>query len=134
MIGSLGPVVFVATEKTLRTFDEFTRTSAGRWSKHEVLGKKPLTQWIGPGLDTISFTMRFDARFGLNPRKELDALVELEREGKAMALTIGGKGLGVNLWVITSLEQNWEVVGGKGELLVATANISLEEYVAVVKK
>jgi len=32
------------------------------------------------------------------------------------------------------LEQNWEVVGSKGELLVATANISLEEYVAVVKK
>lgn len=128
-IGYLGDVVFVVSEKTLRTFNEFTRSSASRWAKHEVLGKKPLTQWIGPGLDTVSFTMRFDARYGINPRKELDRLTTLEREGKALPLEIGGKGVGVGLWVITSLEQSWSNIDHIGNILVAMANISLEEYV-----
>ncbi|MCY7486423.1 phage tail protein [Paenibacillus alvei] len=128
-IGSLGPVVFVVSPEAIRTFDEFTRSSAGRWAKHEVLGKKPLSQWIGPGLDTISFTMWFDVQRRLNPRKELDRLVELDRKGKAMPLIVGGKAVGVGLWTITSLEQSWKTIDGKGNILFATANISLEEYV-----
>lgn len=128
-IGSLGPIVFVVSPEAIRTFDEFTRSSAGRWAKHEVLGKKPLSQWIGPGLDTISFTMWFDVARRLNPRKELDRLVELERKGKAMPLIVGGKAVGVGLWTITSLEQSWKRIDGRGNILFATANISLEEYV-----
>lgn len=127
-IGSLGPVVFVVGPEAIRTFDELSRSSAGRWANHEILGKKPLSQFIGPGLDTVSFTVRLDVRYGINPRKELDALVELERAGKAMPLIIGGKGLGVNKWKITSLEQSWEEIDGKGKLLKATATITLEEY------
>ncbi|MEF3312607.1 phage tail protein [Paenibacillus sp. GYB004] len=131
MIGSFGPIVFIATADTIRTFDEFSRSSAGRWAKHEIIGRKPLTQFIGPGLDTISFSMRFDAQYGLNPRKEMDALIELERSGTAAALTIGGKGLGVGMWIITSLEQTYDHLDNLGNVLVGTANISLEEYVVI---
>ncbi|GKS14796.1 hypothetical protein YDYSY3_57960 [Paenibacillus chitinolyticus] len=129
MIGALGDIVFIATAETLRTFDEFKRSSASRWGKHEILGKKPKTQWVGPGLDTISFSMRFDVRYGVNPRVELDKFVAIERDGKALPLTIGGKGLGVGLWIITSLEQSWGTIDNRGNVLTATANISLEEYV-----
>ncbi|GKS13304.1 phage tail protein [Paenibacillus chitinolyticus] len=129
MIGTLGDIVFIATADTIRTFDDFKRSSSSRWAKHEILGKKARTQWIGPGLDTISFTMRFDLRYGINPRKELDKLVETERSGKAMSLTIGGKGLGVAFWVITSLEQSWDKVDNRGNILLASASVSLEEYV-----
>lgn len=125
----MGSVVFVVNPKTIRTFNDLTRSSAGRWANHEVIGKKPLSQFLGPGLDTVSFTMRLDVRYGINPRKELDALVELERAGKAMPLIIGGKALGVGLWKITSLEQNWSSVDNRGNVLAATVNIALEEYV-----
>lgn len=128
-LGSLGPVVFVATQDTIRTIQDFTRSSASRYAEHEILGKKPKIQWIGPGLDTISFSMRFDASYGLNPRKELNQLVELERAGKALPLTIGGEGMGVYLWTITSLEQKWDHIDNQGNLLIASANISLKEYV-----
>ncbi|WP_068775782.1 phage tail protein [Paenibacillus sp. FJAT-26967] len=129
MIGSLGEMVFVANAETIRTFDDFKRSIAGRWAKHDILSKKPKSQRIGPGLDTISFTMRFDVRYGINPRKEMDRLVGLERDGKAMALTIGGKGVGVGLWIITSIEQPWEIIDNQGNVLKASVNISLEEYV-----
>lgn len=128
MIGSFGDVVFVAGPTVIRTFTDFTRSSSGRWAKHEILRQKPKSQRIGPGLDSVTFSMWFDARYGLDPRKELDALVAMERDGVAASLTIGGKGLGVDLWVITSLEQSWEQVDGRGNILFATANLTLEEY------
>lgn len=127
-IATLGSVVFTVSEDLIRTFSDFSRTSAGRWANHEVIGKKPISQFIGPGLDTVTFSVRLDARYGINPRKELDALTELERSGKAMPLIIGGKGLGVNKFKITSLEQTWSEIDGQGNLLAATANITLEEY------
>lgn len=127
-IGSLGSVVFMVSPNLIRTLHDFTRSASGRWANHEVLLKKPVSQFIGPGLDTISFTMRFDIRYGINPRKELDALVELERSGKTMPLIIGGKGVGVNRWKITSLEQKWEDIDNRGNVLAATASITLEEY------
>lgn len=128
-IGSLGTVVFVVSPEATRTFQEFTRNAASRYAKHEILGQKPKTQWLGPGLDTISFTMWFDARHGLNPRKELDKLTELERAGKALPLLVGKKGIGTGLWIITGLDQAWKRIDNAGNVLFATVNVSLEEYV-----
>jgi len=129
MIGALGNVVFVASADTIRTFEDFSRSSAGRWAKHEIIGQKPKSEYIGPDLDTISFKMRFDVMYGMNPRKEMDALLELARSGKAVPLVIGGKGLGVNKWVVKSVDQEWVRVDNRGNVLVGIANVTLEEYV-----
>ncbi|MDF9845528.1 MULTISPECIES: phage tail protein [unclassified Paenibacillus] len=128
-IGSLGTVVFVVSPEATRTFQDFSRNVASRYAKHEILGQKPKTQWLGPGLDTISFTMWLDARHGLNPRKELDRLIELERAGKALPLIVGKKGIGTGLWIITGLSQVWKRIDNSGNVLFATVNVSLEEYV-----
>lgn len=129
MIGALGDVVFITSADTIRTFDSFSRDSAGRWAKHEIIAQKPKTEYIGPDLDTISFNMRFDVMYGMNPRKEMDALVELARSGKAVPLVIGGKGLGVNKWVVKSVSQQWTRVDNRGNVLVGVVHVTLEEYV-----
>lgn len=89
MIGALGDVVFVASRDAIRTFENFAQRSASRWAKHEIIGKKPKSEYIGPDLDTISFKMRFDVMYGMNPRKEMEALLELARSGNAVPLVIG---------------------------------------------
>jgi phage protein U len=129
MIGSLGDVVFVVSAETMRTFDDFQRNTESRWGKHDIIGQKPKSEYLGPGLDTISFNVRLDASFGINPRKEMDALVELTRSGKAVPLIIGGKGLGINLWIIKSLSQKWTTVDNRGNVLIGSVDIELEEYV-----
>ncbi|WP_339271429.1 phage tail protein [Paenibacillus sp. FSL K6-1330] len=129
MIGALGNVNFLVTDKKIRTFDDFRRSSAGRWEDHEVLGKKPLSQWIGPGLDSISFKMRFDVAYGLNPRVEMDRLVKMERSGKPYTLTIGDKAFGVYKWTIRQLDEDFITVDNKGRLLVSEVTIELKEYV-----
>jgi phage protein U len=128
-IGSYGNIAFVVTPEVIRTFRELTRSSASRWADHEIMLKKPKSQFLGPGLDTVTFTMYFAAWHGTNPRKEMEKLVEWDRKGKAGALTIGGKKLGVGLWVITGLEQAWSYVDNRGNLLAGTINITLKEYV-----
>lgn len=129
MIGALGDVVFVVSADTIRTFEDFSRSTASRWAKHEIIGRKPKLEYIGPDTDTISFKMRFDVAYGMNPRKEMDALLELARSGKAVPLVIGGKGLGVNKWVVKSVTQNWVHVDNRGNVLVGVAEVTLEEYV-----
>ncbi|MGO4540382.1 phage tail protein [Paenibacillus sp. 2TAB19] len=128
-LGSFGPVVFVVSGETLRTFDDLKRTSASRWAKHDVIGRRPLTQYVGQGLDTISFTMRFDVAYGLNPRKEMDVLRNMEREAGAHALIVGGKGFGTGFWIITGLDQSLETIDSAGNVIAATVTINLEEYV-----
>lgn len=128
-IGSLGPVVFVVAEGAIRTIDEFKRSSSSRWAQHDIIGQKPKKEFVGPGADSVSFAVHFSAALGLNPRKELDRLTELDRSGKAMPLVIGRKNVGVGLWVISGLSQDWSRLDSIGNVLDAQVTISLEEYV-----
>ena len=73
--------------------------------------------------------MTFDVALGMNPRKEMDKLLEYSRTGKVMPLQIGGKALGTGKWKITGLVQEWTSVDGKGRLLRAKLQVTLEEYV-----
>ncbi|MDY7990692.1 phage tail protein [Paenibacillus polymyxa] len=128
-LATLGDIVFIVTHYKIRTFSEFKRTTNDRWGANEIIGKKPRSQYLGPGLDSIDLTVRVDASYGMNPREEVEKLVEYSRKGKVMPFIIGKKGLGVKWWKITGLTQNWENVNNKGQLVVATYNLTLEEYV-----
>jgi hypothetical protein len=129
LIGALGNVVFVVSADIIRTFEDFERNTEGRWAKHDIHLAKPKSEFLGPDLDTISFSMRFDVAYGINPRKEMEALMELVRSGKAVPLVIGGKGLGVNLWKVKSLKQKWIHIDNRGNVLVGIVEVVLEEYV-----
>lgn len=132
LIGSFGKVIFEVSTEKVRTFDGFTRGSSTRLPDHEIIQKKPLTEFVGPELDVISFTMRFDAYFGVKPREEMEYLLELCRDGKAEILIIGGKALGMDKWVITELKQNWNVVDNLGNVIIGTADVTLKEYISEV--
>ncbi|MCM3129023.1 phage tail protein [Paenibacillus provencensis] len=128
-IGVLGDIVFISTHYKIRTFTGFTRTIADRWATNDIIHKKPRSQFLGPGLDQYDMTVVVDARLGLNPRKEVDKLVEYSRKGRVMPLVIGGKGLGMDRVKIINYVQNWERIDDKGNLLRASYTLTLEEYV-----
>ena len=129
MIGALGNVVFVVSAETVRTFDKFERSSEGRWAKHEIHLQKPKSEFLGPDLDVITFEIRFDVAYGINPRKEMDELIALARSGESVPLVIGGKGIGVNKWVIKSQVQKWTHIDNRGNVLISSVELTLEEYI-----
>ncbi|ABO49752.1 conserved hypothetical protein [Desulforamulus reducens MI-1] len=128
MIGVFGDVVFEVSSRRIRTFDDFSRSITSRWEDHNIVGRKPMPEFVGPTLDTVSFSMRFDAHFGVNPRSEMDKLLIMCRSGEAETLIIGGKPLGVYKWVITDVKQSWSVVDNKGNVIIGVVDVTLKEY------
>lgn len=128
MIGSFGDIVFEVSADKIRTVNDFSRSAAGRWVTHEVTGKKPVSEFMGPALDEISFKMMFDASFGVNPKQEMDRLLIMCRSGTVETLIIGGAALGVDKWVIKSVTQNWLYFDGEGRCIKGGAEVKMEEY------
>ncbi|WP_404427311.1 phage tail protein [Ureibacillus chungkukjangi] len=129
MIGYYGDIHFETNDSRILTFSDFQRNTASRWAKHEVIGKKPTSEFIGPDLDTISFTIQLNGQYGVHPLKEMDRWLVKARAGSAAKLVIGNKFLGVDKWVVKSVSQMWGTILNKGQVLSGNLDIELEEYV-----
>lgn len=128
MIGTFGDIVFMTSSEKILTFADLQRTTAGRWAVHEPHLAYPIAEYLGPGQDSISFSMRFDVSYGVNPRDEMDRLLTYARIGYTSELTIGGKGLGVGQWYIEQVTQTWTHVDNRGIVFAGGAEITMKEY------
>lgn len=132
MIGYYGPIKFETSDKRILTFDDFKRDSSVRSEKHAPIGRKPVKEFIGPELDTITFTVQFSAANGVNPRVDMEKWLRMCRAGEAHVLVIGKRGLGLDKWTVESVSQSWDVIFNKGELYSSKVDITLEEYIEVM--
>lgn len=87
-----------------------------------------MSEFLGPDLDEITFRMRFDVQYGMNPKQEMDRLLDMSRTGKAETLIIGGVPLGMDKWTVRTVKQKWKTVDGRGQLLQAEVDVTLKEY------
>ena len=117
MIGSLGPVVFEASMNKVCTFDNLNRSGSSRWADHEIMRKKPVKEFLGPGAEQITLSIKLDVSFGVNPSNELFVLRFLRDQGIAVPLIMAGQPVSyASLWVIESLSEAWTNVDNKGNL------------------
>lgn len=130
-IGSFGPVTFTASEQQVRTFSGFQRQRKARFARHDVINSKPLIEYTGDDLDTITLDMRFDVFLGIDPRSELDLLGAIKESGEAYPLVIGGTVLAD--YVITDMSEDWRRIDGRGNVIVASVNVQLLEYVGTIR-
>lgn len=128
MIGTFGSVVFESSTKKVNTIDEFNRTSTADFAEHKTLDGKPRLQFLGEGLDKITFTMRLNIFLGVIPEKQIKILQDIKAAGEAQTLIIGDTPLGN--FVVTELNEKWPHIDGKGNLIVAYMDITLKEYVS----
>ncbi len=129
MLGSLGPVIFEVSAERVRTFDKLKRNGTGRWATHEIIGKKSVLEFLGPEIEEISFSMRFDVMLGLNPSDEVKVLRDLRDTGEVVSLIIGGKPVTENKWVVISVSEDNPYIDNKGNILVINVDVSIKEYV-----
>ena len=99
-VGFLGTIPFVASRGYVRTFDDYKRQGEARWAEHEILGEKPLSEFLGENLEEISFTMLFRKDQGVNPQSEVNTLKELRDGGTPVPLVLGFKVIGDGLWTV----------------------------------
>ncbi len=127
-LGTFGDITFEVSAEKVRTFDRLRRQGGARFATHDVLGKKPVKEFIGPDIESIRFSMCFSVSAGINPLNELNKLRELRDKGEARELIIGGAPVSENLWVIVDISEDWVQLDNKGNLLFARIDIDLQEY------
>ena len=127
-IGSLGEIIFEASDDVVRTIKDFQRQGSARYATHEVIGRKPLREFIGPGLEKISFNMQLSTALGVNPAGELRRLRSIRDSGDAVEFILDGSPVGEELWTIEDLSESWSHMNKSGGIVFAVAAISLQEY------
>lgn len=125
MIGTLGRIVFQVSSGKVLTFRDFNRSGAARIEEHNVIGRKPTLEYVGPGLDQITFTVQLNRTLGINPKNELEAFKEARETGQILSLIIGGDYLG--RWIIANTEELHRRHDGRGRILVAEISLTLRE-------
>ncbi|UNY40557.1 baseplate protein [Pararheinheimera phage vB_PsoM_KLER1-1] len=127
MIGTFGPVTFTSSSNRVRTFKDLKRSKSHRFAEHNVVTGKPKLESIAPGLDTVTFNMRFDLGLGVNPVDELRLLSDIVESGEAYTLMVGNEVIGT--FAIKQMDESRDRHDGSGILIVASADLQLQEYV-----
>jgi phage protein U len=128
-IGCLGDVMFTVSSREVRTFRDMKRTTKARYASHEIIGQKPILEYIGPDGEEITFSMQFHAALGVSPADETEKLREMCESGEAVFLVIGNHTVGQNQWVVESVGENVDTVDNCGRIIVTQVDVTIKEYV-----
>lgn len=129
-IGSLGEVAFeVQGPRQVLTVDDFSRSASAKYSEHNIIGGKPVSEFCGPDLQSISFKIKIHAQWGQNPASQMKKLIEYCELGQVLDFILGNGPVGDNHWVIESVCEAVDHFGVDGNIVCCTASLSLKEYV-----
>jgi len=123
-------VVFEVSSNLIRTFHDLKRTGEARWANHDVLYAKPKPEFLGPGQEEITFSVRLSAQLGVNPKAELERLRKMRDTGQLAPFIVGGQPVSQNLWLLESIQEGHKTHSGNGILLQADVDLTLKEYPA----
>lgn len=142
IVGYMGSIPFVTSRQYLLTFDDYNRNSDGRWAKHDIIGSKPVLEFLGPDTEVISMKIQLRRDHGVKPEKILKRLRAMRDTGEVFPLVLGSKvigetiksffgtqGLAANtgLWVLKSVGETVTHWAG-GNIYAVDVSITLEEY------
>ncbi|MCD8204485.1 MAG: phage tail protein [Coprobacillus sp.] len=126
-IGNFGSkITFETSDSKILNFSGFKKEVSSRWVDHEIVGKAPERQFLGPDNSKVTFNITLDARHGVRPRTTLKTIEKCVTNGTPYSLVIGGTKVGK--YVMTQCSETWDEIMNKGELVRATCSVTLEEY------
>lgn len=127
-IGTFGNVIFETSNDLVRTFKDMTRDTNVRLASHDIIGKKPVIEWIGPGTDTIKFSMQFNSILGVEPKDEEKKLRLLAQTGKVAHIIVGGEPISDYKFIIESISSSGRIYDRDGNLIKSMVDITVKEY------
>lgn len=127
-IGTFGNVAFETSNDLVRTFKDMTRDTNVRLASHDIIGKKPVIEWIGPGTDTIKFSMQFNSILGVEPKDEEKKLRDMAQTGKVAHIIVGGEPISDYKFIIESISSSGRIYDRDGNLIKSMVDITVKEY------
>lgn len=130
MVGTLGKnIIFIVSSLAVFTFQDLKHEIKGRWTMHDVLGGKPRAEFLGPDVQSVSFTIHLSKALDIEPHLVMELLSEKVENGDAEYLVIGGWPVANNPLRFLSTSEAWNKVYKGGVLVECDVQIELGEYV-----
>lgn len=126
MIGYLGDMEFTASDRKLFTIKDLKISNRASYARHAIAGGKEEIELVGKGAKSVSFSMTFHASLSQDPAEGLALLRAALDDAQPLGLVIGDAYLGD--YVLESIDETWETIGPKGEVISAVAAVSLLEF------
>jgi len=127
-IGSFGDLTFKVSDKFVRTFDGMSWDFSAKYATHDRHISEDLLEYMGPEIETISFSMVLSVFLGVDPMEQIEILQKMVRKGYAERLVIGGKVYGSYKWVMEKGSVELQKFDKHGNLWAAKVKVTLKEY------
>ena len=127
-VGSMGDIPFVVSYGKIRTFSDYGRSGSGRWAKHDLIGRKPVMEFLGPDVEKVSMKIQLRTDHGINPESELGRLRKMRDTGAVFPFILGGAPVSDNYWLLEDIGENVSYWRAGGKILSVSVNITLTEY------
>ena len=127
-VGSWGNIVFEVSRKKLFSFSNLSKTVESRWNEHEIIGKKPKSEFNGPELDAGQLDIVLDVNYGISPMKMLAKLEKAVANGTVNYLVIGKNKIGSGKWKITKISEDYKTIYANGAIAKIELSLDIKEY------
>ena len=122
-VGSMGDIPFVVTYGKIRTFSDYGRSGSGRWAKHDLIGRKPVMEFLGPDVEKVSMKIQLRTDHGINTESALG-----RDTGAVFPFILGGAPVSDNYWLLEDIGENVSYWRAGGKILSVSVDITLTEY------
>lgn len=129
-LGYLGDIQFNVSSKQVLTFKDLNYSSSAKLHNHEIIGQKPLTEFLGCDLDKISLTIELNSTLGIDIKKQLATIKEYEQTGKPLEFVLGSEPLGLDKWQIENSSKDYDIIYANGACTSLKLDLNLVEYIS----
>jgi phage protein U len=125
-----GQIVFGLAARQGFLMEELTETSKAKFVEHEILGSKPITEFVGFENDEATFSMNFITGHTTSPMVAIPLLKGFLSRAQAYPLIVAGRPVGsfLSQFVLTEVTSTYRYLNGAGLLMSASIEVSMKEY------
>ena len=127
-VGYMGSVVFIVSSHYLMTPSAFAEQGEARWQDHDIIHAKPVSEFLGPGLEAVSFDVILSKMHNIDPDDEIRTLRQMRDTGAVFPLVIGGRPVSQNYWRLVSMSEGDNYYGPTGKRIYSKVHVELKEY------
>lgn len=129
MIGYLEEIIFNVSEREILTFKELSHSSSAKFHDHEIIGQKPLSEFLGCDLDKISLKIELNQELGANISETLEKIKQYEISGTPLNFVVGHETFGSDKWVIESSSRAYDYIYQNGVITSVSVDLNLSEFI-----
>jgi hypothetical protein len=120
---------FEVNANKLYTFDGFQYASSLQTEKQDSTNGKPNTYIKGPDLDNVSFTIKLDVAFGIDPRREWEDWRAIMNSQITYPFILGGRPLSPYNFLLLGVTPSNVNFDNKGNILAMDLELKFDEFV-----